>query len=128
MLQIVFNGRPVSEVSRSLGIGENLVCRWKSRHKAKENQQKGNKEADPTRVETLSRRIRETERDILKKPWPFSVARPEGSVQLHQRPNRCLAGAYALPGATGERSAYYGWLLGCGAVDKREQGTENLIL
>ncbi len=38
VLQMVFKGRPVSEVAQSLGIGENLIYRWKSSHKAKENQ------------------------------------------------------------------------------------------
>ena len=37
VLQMVFNGRLVSDVARSLGIGENILYRWKSRHKAKEN-------------------------------------------------------------------------------------------
>src|SRR4051812_20614854 len=30
VLSMVSNGRPVSEVVRSLGIGENLIYRWKS--------------------------------------------------------------------------------------------------
>ena len=30
VLQMISNGRPVSEVARSLGIGENIIYRWKS--------------------------------------------------------------------------------------------------
>jgi transposase len=30
VLQMVLNGRPVSEVAQSLGIGENIIYRWKS--------------------------------------------------------------------------------------------------
>jgi len=65
---MVFNGRPVSEVARSLGIGENIIYRWKSRHKAKENKGESQVPATPD-YEALHKRIREleTERDILKK-------------------------------------------------------------
>ena len=30
VLQMIYNGRPVSEVAQSLGIGENIIYRWKS--------------------------------------------------------------------------------------------------
>ena len=57
---MVFNGRPVSQVAQSLGIGENLIYRWKSRYKSKEN--KGEeKEVDSMQVEALNRRINELE-------------------------------------------------------------------
>ncbi|MEI6950837.1 transposase, partial [Paraflavisolibacter sp. H34] len=41
VLKMVFNGRPVPEIAQSLGIGENLIYRWKSRYKAKEQQSQG---------------------------------------------------------------------------------------
>lgn len=65
---MVFNGRPVSEVARSLGIGENIIYRWRSRHKARENKREDNALAAPD-YQALHKRIREleTERDILKK-------------------------------------------------------------
>ncbi len=68
VLQMVFNGRPVSEVARSLGIGENIIYRWKSRHKARENKGKEQALAAPD-YQALHKRILEleTERDILKK-------------------------------------------------------------
>ena len=31
VLRMVYNGRPVSEVAQSAGIGENLIHKWKSR-------------------------------------------------------------------------------------------------
>lgn len=65
---MVFNGRPVSEVARCLGIGENIIYRWKSRHKAKEIKGEEKVLATPD-YEALHKRIREleTERDIFKK-------------------------------------------------------------
>lgn len=68
VLKMVFNGRPVSEIAQSLGIGENLIYRWKSRYKSKEKKGE-NKVTSFTEIEVLNKRIREleTERDILKK-------------------------------------------------------------
>jgi transposase len=56
----------VNEIAQSLGIGENLIYKWKSRDMHTANQPK---EVDFAQVESLNRRIREleTERDILKK-------------------------------------------------------------
>jgi transposase len=31
VLRMIYNGRLVSEVAQSLGIGENLIYKWKSR-------------------------------------------------------------------------------------------------
>ena len=60
--------RPVSEVARSLGIGENIIYRWKSRHKARENKGKEQALAAPD-YQALHKRILEleAERDIFKK-------------------------------------------------------------
>ena len=95
VLQMVFNGRPVSKVARSLGIGENLIYKWKSRHQSKETT--GQSPALPG-YQALHRRVREleTERDILKKPWPFSAGRPKAGVWLYPGERRRLAGAHAL--------------------------------
>lgn len=73
VIKMVVSGRPVNEISQSLGIGENLIYRWKSRHKAKEQQQQVTTGNSPfvtsTEVEALHRRVRELEmeREILKK-------------------------------------------------------------
>ena len=70
VLQTVFSGRPVNEIAQSLGIGENLIYRWKSRYKAKVQQPGAESQVVTfSQVEALTRRVREleTERDILKK-------------------------------------------------------------
>lgn len=69
---MVFNGRAVNEVAQSLGIGENLIYRWKSRYKAKAVATSGTPTGPVMTSEAeqaLQRRIREleVERDILKK-------------------------------------------------------------
>ncbi len=68
VLQMISNGRPVKEVAESLGIGENLIYRWRSRQESKETVGKENGSA-PTDQQALLKRIRELEmeRDILKK-------------------------------------------------------------
>lgn len=68
VLQMVFNGRAVSEVARSLGIGENIIYRWKSRYRTRENKGEEQVLSAPD-YQALLRRIREleTEREILKK-------------------------------------------------------------
>lgn len=71
VLRMAFDGRPVSEISQALGVGENLIYRWKSRHKAKstKGENKGVVGASSADHQTLQKKIREleTERDILKK-------------------------------------------------------------
>ena len=78
VLQMIRNGRPVSEVARSLGIGENIIYRWRSRSSSSAatvgSQQlstvgKENSPVAPEDQQALLKRIREleTERDILKK-------------------------------------------------------------
>jgi transposase len=70
VLRMAFDGRPVSEISQALGVGENLIYRWKSRHKAKgtKGENKGVIAASADQ-QALQKKIREleTERDILKK-------------------------------------------------------------
>jgi transposase len=65
VVNMIMNGRSVREVSRSLGIGENLIYRWKSAAKIPSAAAEGSS-GDP---EALYKRIREleVERDILKK-------------------------------------------------------------
>lgn len=70
VLQMVESGRPVPDIARSLGVGENLIYRWKSRSKSKAA------DIPQTTVPTLDaeklslqKRVKELEleRDILKK-------------------------------------------------------------
>ncbi len=68
VLQMIAAGRPVREVAESLGIGENLIYRWRSRQESKATEGKENASATIDH-QALLKRIREleTERDILKK-------------------------------------------------------------
>lgn len=68
VLQMISNGRPVREVAESLGIGENVIYRWRSRQQTQGTAGKENN-AVTIDQQALLRRIREleTERDILKK-------------------------------------------------------------
>jgi transposase len=68
VLKMVFNGRPVREVAQSLGIGENIIYRWKSCYMQQEHQGE-TKLSNFHEVEVLNKRIKELEmeRDILKK-------------------------------------------------------------
>jgi transposase len=68
VLQMIATGRPVREVAESLGIGENLIYRWRSCQQSKGTE--GEENARPTiDQQALLKRIRELEmeRDILKK-------------------------------------------------------------
>lgn len=72
VVRMVLSGRPVGEVAQSLGIGENLVYRWKSRYGPHQPTTivKTGSTADVSQdQQLLLKRIREleTERDILKK-------------------------------------------------------------
>jgi transposase len=85
VLQMIYHGRPVSEVAQSLGIGENIIYRWKSTASVQQQQPDGpaaagsssslssggtpTTKATAEEMLTLHRRIEqlEQERDILKK-------------------------------------------------------------
>jgi transposase len=75
VLKMVALGRPVPEIAQALGIGDNLVYRWKNTSQAgktKENDQNSEsaKQTDTqTEIERLKSELRRTEqeRDILKK-------------------------------------------------------------
>ena len=63
-LKMIQNGQGVAAVSRALGVGENLLHRW--RHMSR---QEGPTSADNGELERLRRQVKqlEMERDILKK-------------------------------------------------------------
>lgn len=72
VLKMVFNGRPVSEVAQSLGIGDNLIYRWKSHYQKQHLVPAAPLSAAIATTEeqqALHKRIEELEmeRDILKK-------------------------------------------------------------
>ena len=66
LLKMVKSGRSVAEVSRTMGIGENLLYKWRS----EENGQEKPVELEiNTEIEHLRKQLKqvEIERDILKK-------------------------------------------------------------
>ena len=72
VVNMIASGRPVPEIARSLGIGENIIYRW--RQKALDATEAQSAGGEPARVSlsehlALQRRLRELEqeRDILKK-------------------------------------------------------------
>lgn len=73
VLKMVASGRPVSEISQALGIGENIVYRWQSKPRQVSTQRpKGEKEvAVWQQIDPLREKRRETEMEcaILKKAW-----------------------------------------------------------
>lgn len=70
VLQMVESGRPVADIARSLGVGENLIYRWRSRSKSKaaDSPQATVPTFDAEKL-SLQKRVKELEleRDILKK-------------------------------------------------------------
>lgn len=71
-LRMVEDGRSVSDVAQALGMGENLLYRWRRRARAKVSQQLDQFSEASTLVEENKRlkaalRRTEQERDILKK-------------------------------------------------------------
>lgn len=65
-IRMVQNGRSVPEVARTLGIGENLLYRWRSEHQSTLSSADSTAQSE---IEQLRKQLRtvETERDILKK-------------------------------------------------------------
>jgi transposase len=65
-LKMVSNGRSVPEVARSIGIGENLLYKWRTEHQSILSSPDATAQ---TEIEQLRKQLRaaETERDILKK-------------------------------------------------------------
>ena len=65
-MKMVSNGRSIPEVARAVGIGENLLYKWRSEHLSALS---GSDAVAQTEIEQLRRQLRtvETERDILKK-------------------------------------------------------------
>ena len=66
LLKMVKSGRSVAEVSRTMGIGENLLYKWRSEENS---QEKPEELGINTEIEHLRKQLKqvETERDILKK-------------------------------------------------------------
>ncbi len=73
VLNMVYHGRPVREISQSLGVSENLIYRWKSVSAGADVSIKQNERSGGTvsyaEHEKLRNQLKqaEQERDILKK-------------------------------------------------------------
>lgn len=65
-LKMVGSGRSVPDVARSLGIGENLLYKWRAEQKSNFSPAES---VENTELESLRKQLRqvEMERDILKK-------------------------------------------------------------
>jgi transposase-like protein len=65
-LKMVSNGRSVPEVARTIGIGENLLYKWRTEHQSILSISDATAQAE---IEQLRKQLRATEmeRDILKK-------------------------------------------------------------
>jgi len=65
-IKLVSGGRSVPEVARTMGIGENLLYKWRSEHQTTLCLSDATAQ---TEIEQLRKQLRsvETERDILKK-------------------------------------------------------------
>ena len=66
ILKMISSGRSVPEVARTMGLGENLVYKWKAESRIQENPEEKSVNSE---LDQLRKQIRqlETERDILKK-------------------------------------------------------------
>lgn len=66
ILKMINSGRSVPEVARAMGLGENLVYKWKAESRIQENPDEKSVNSE---LDQLRKQIRqlETERDILKK-------------------------------------------------------------
>lgn len=65
-LRMMSSGRSAAEVARSLGIGENLLYKWRADQKSAYSPEETDRDAE---IESLRKALRqvEMERDILKK-------------------------------------------------------------
>jgi transposase-like protein len=74
---MLLDGHSVSSVAHNLGIGHtSLLYRWKAEILGQEGRAAS---ALEIRVRQLEEQLRRTERerDIPRKPWPFSARKPE---------------------------------------------------
>lgn len=75
-LKMVQSGRSVPEVAQALGIGENLLYKWRSDSKTSWGE---SEKATQAELDALRRQLRqvEQERDILKKALSIFSQKPE---------------------------------------------------
>jgi len=81
VLQMISNGRPLREVAESLGIGQNLIYRWRSRQESK-----GTENAGATiDQQVLLRRMRELETERAMDPMLTHVCWSKKALVIFSR-------------------------------------------
>lgn len=65
-IRMINSGRSVSEVSSSLGVGENLLYKWKNDHQLEQKEIINGDDSELKRLRLQVKQL-EQERDILKK-------------------------------------------------------------
>jgi len=79
-VQMLLDGHSAESVVSNLGLsGTSLVYRWKAKFLEASGPTATKLESRVSRLEEELRRV-ERERDILKKPWPFSARRRSRDV------------------------------------------------
>ena len=94
-------GSNVSETACHLGIRHNILNRWVRRYKADKEHcflgqgklKEPDEELRRLRKELLQAKI---ERDILKRPWPFSQNRPN-EIPIYAGPSGVVSGEEDMP-------------------------------
>ena len=81
---MIADGRPVREVAESLGIGENLIYRWRSRQESKGTEGKENASATID-YQALLKRIRELETERDMDPMLTHVCGSKKAVSIFSR-------------------------------------------
>jgi transposase len=109
VVNMIAGGRSVPDISRSLGIGENIIYRWRREAiggAAAATQTQTPLPAQVSLAEhlALQKRLRELEieRDILKKPWASSAGHNSGALCLYQRTKAALSGKATLQSYAGQ--------------------------
>jgi transposase len=79
-VQMLLDGHSAVSVAENLGLPHtSLLYRWKAQALDRDGTAASALEGRVRQLEEQLRRT-ERERDILKKPWPFSASRPEGGL------------------------------------------------
>ena len=82
-VQMLLEGHSAPSVAQNLGIGHtSFLYRWKAEILGQEGMAASALEIRVRQLEAQLRRT-ERERDIPKKPWPFSAREPEGGLSRH---------------------------------------------
>lgn len=83
-VQMLLDGHSPASVAKNLGLsGSSLLYRWKEQLLAESGPAATTLQNRVRQLEQELRRV-ERERDILKKPWPFSASRCEAAVRGHR--------------------------------------------